>query len=316
MEIKVCYCKECYAQYSAPIIEHARSAADAAAKGIKVKFLHTHTGRTRSNRTRWTFQITWPKEYSPSPVPILSVEKLPPVLERFIGTHGEDTVLPIDVVRESELLINYFVPVSFDYLIQRTLNKSAGCVYLSDSEREIRQIEDLAGEGMDAKRNEILASMSHEIPLFANIRLETLSEVRRLDGDAFAAYRAALDQAASEASREGTTAERSRQIYFDVIQPKLSALERKYEVMRKRSKTDLILSYGVPAATLAMGVICGASHGVGGVLEITGGLQLVKNLAKELQPIQQTDAALDPIRSDPMYFLLKMKKAHAKDCSG
>jgi hypothetical protein len=315
MEEKLCFCEDCYERYSAPIIEHARSAADEAAKRIKVKFLRAFKERNRSNRILFLFQIKWPKEYSSSYAPIFSLKKLPPALERFIAAHGEESTLPIDLVRETGMLLSHFVPVSLDYMIQRALDASAGCVYLSDSAREVRQIADLAGESENVERNEILASMSHEIPLFANIRLETLLKVRRQDGDAFVAYRAALDQAASEASRKGMTPAQSRQIYSDVIQPKLSALERKYDVIRRRSKSDLVISYAMPAAILAMGVICGPSHGIGSLLEVAGGWELVKNLARQLQPIQQAAASLDPIRIDPMYFLLKMKKAHARDCS-
>jgi len=315
-ETESCLCKECYGNYAVPILDNSHAIADSAAEQTKVTFEYALRRPRRTKANQLVFRIDWPEEYSPRPAPYLSVSEseLHPVLGEFLKGRNEETVIPVNVVQESDLLANFFLPVALDFMIQSFLGASAGCVYLSNSAREVRQIEKLGGADADSTRNEILAAMSHEIPLFANIRLETLLKVRRSDGDAFEAYRAALHSAANEAVQKGITPVQSRQIYFDVIHPKLSALERKYQVLRSRSKTNLIYSYGVPIATLAIGAICGPTHGLGGLLEIAGGLELVKNVAKQLQPLQNADSSLDPVRSDPMYFLLKMKRAHAKDC--
>ena len=182
-----CLCKEC-AEPFAPIFEQVKRAADDAAAHIRVKYLRSDEDDAAPAGRNWTFHFTWPPEYDPAPAPILSVQLLSPSLARFVGNPAnERKELPLELLRESNLLMSFFDEASQDYMLHSFLNETVGCVYLSDSDREVQQFRKLSGGKAEETRNAIFASMSHSVPLFADIRLETLVKVRMEDGGAFGA---------------------------------------------------------------------------------------------------------------------------------
>ncbi len=219
-------------------------------------------------------------------------------------------------MRDSEILMNFFGHASEDYILQEIYRRKGGCAYLSDSDREIKMLQQLLGMEPDsAERNAVFASMSHNIPLFSDIRLGTLVSLRQQEGDAFAAYRTALNEAAREANEKGITPERSKQIYSDILEPRVAALERKHRVLRERFKNDALIEFGVPIAALALGAFAGGGHpAAGGLLEIAGGIELIRSVGRHLKAFRDSGSSLDSVKTDPLYFLLRMKREHEKNC--
>jgi hypothetical protein len=281
-----------------------------------VRYLGAKHGRKKYRKNEWAFELTFPVDFDSGTPPLLFLDEPKAVLARFVQKKGtEGCEVPIEVVRDSGVLMAYFQHAAEDYILQKMYGRRASCAYLSDSGREIRLLGQLLGVGPEESRNAIFASMSHNIPLFADIRLETLVSLRQQEGDAFAAYRAALNEAAREASQKGVTQERSREIYSDILYPRLTALERRYEVLRGRFKSDVLLDIGVPAAALVVGALSCGSHPVAGnLLEAAGGLELIRSASKHLKSFRESEAPLDGVKSDPLYFLLRMKREHNKTC--
>ena len=309
-----CLCKDCSLNYS-DVFSRVETAAREAASAVRVTYLgQGHTGKKKLGE--WLFRFTWPAEYEPAPAPLLYVNKLPAAIASFVADRkNEGLDVPTEMIRESAFLMMYFQHTSEDFILHNLFSRAAGCVDLSDSASEVSRFRSLAGCDREESRNEVFASMAHNVPLFADIRLETLVKVRQQDGEAFAAYRAALNEAANEASQRGTTAAQSQEIFSDVIQPKLTALERKHDVLRERIKKDALINYGVPFAALAIGAISGATHPMmGNLLQLAGGLDLVKTLAKQIHSLNLSEASLDTVKADPLYFLLRIKREHEKDC--
>jgi hypothetical protein len=282
-----------------------------------VKYLGAKHGRKKYRKNEWAFELTFSADFDPDTPTLLFLDEPRPVLERFVQKKGtEGSQLPIELVRDSGILMGFFEHASWDYILQENFRRTASCAYLSDSGREIKLLGQLLGESPEDARNATFASMSHNIPLFADIRLETLVSVRQQDGDAFAAYRGALNEAAREANQQGITPARSREIYSDIIVPKLVALERKYEVLRGRFKTDVLLDIGVPIAALVIGALSAGSHPfAANVLETIGSLDLVRSAGRHLKSARGSESSMDTVKSDPLYFLLRMKREHDKSCA-
>jgi hypothetical protein len=310
-----CLCKKCWAGFS-PVFHQVRNAAWDAAEQVKVRYLGAKFGRKRYRKNEWAFHLTFPDNFGASIPELLFIKEPKPVLKRFLekkASEGSD--LPIDLVRESGLLMSYFHHSSEDYILQRMYHRKASCAYLSDSGREISLLGKLLGESQEDARSAVLNSMSHDVSLFADIRLETLVNVRQQDGSAFAAYRSALNQAVKQASEKDNSPEQAKQIYSDILYPQLTSLERKYEVLRGRFKKDVLVDIGVPVAALVIGALSGGSHPTAAsFLEAVGGLELLRTAGKHWKSIRDFDAPSDTVKVDPLYFLLRMKREHEKAC--
>jgi hypothetical protein len=311
-----CVCKKCIEGFS-PVLNQVRNAAWDAADLIKVKYLGAKHGRKKYRKNEWAFEITFPPDFDADTPTLLFLDNPKPVLEKFVQKKGtEGSELPVEVVRDSGVLMAYFKHAAEDYMLQRLYRRRASCAYLSDSGREIRLLGQLLGESQEDRRSAVFASMSHDVPLFADIPLETLVSVRQQDGEAFAAYRGALNQAVKEANEKCITPERSKEIYSDILYPQLTALERKYQVLRGRLRNDVLFDVGVPIAAMIMGALSGGSHPLAAnLLEAVGGVELLRSAGKHLKSMRDSDAPLDSVKSDPLYFLLRMKREYDKNCT-
>jgi hypothetical protein len=154
--------------------------------------------------------------------------------------------------------------------------------------------------------------MAHEIPLFVNVALETLVRVRQEESDSFSAYRGALNDALREAGKQGIGIKSVREIYQDIVFPKLSALELREKTLNKRFGKNLLVGYVPSAATLAIGLFTDAqSSGMG---QVVGKFIEAFGLGILCNQVAQFGTSKDSVRSDPFYFLLKLKRSHEGDC--
>ncbi len=259
-------------------------------------------------------RIGWPDEYGQSVSNSLFLSA-PDLVKAIRELAKSNTRLPVDFVRNSGILFHYFEKPAFDYILHSLYNGAADWRYLSDSVLETRLFRSLAGGGeSEEARNIALDAMAHEIPLFTNVALGTLVRVRQEESDSFSAYRGALNDALREAGKQGIGIKSVREIYQDIVFPKLSALELKEKTLNKRFGKNLLLGYVPSAATLAIGVFTDAqSAGMG---QLMGKFIEAFGLGILCNQVAQFGASKDSVKNDPFYFLLKLKRSHDKDCAG
>ncbi len=314
--LEICLCPECAARFE-PIREQVngvvRASADRLSKELKITrsadFEDVHLAIKRGEVS--VLRVDWPASYNQAgPTFMISTE--PAKVARITELVEPGRELPRELIAELDLAIHYLRNPAWDYLMHGTVNSGADWSYLSDSTLETSLFQSLTNHSPDDARNKRLAAMAHEVPLFSEVSLPILLEVRQQESDIFASYRSAVNEALNSASAGGEGPINAREIYSDVIAPKLIVLEARQRSLSKRFGKNVALSYVPSLATLAVGTFAGAH--AAGAGEIVGKLVEAFGLGAFCNQLIQHGAAIDSIKTDPFYFLLKLKRAHEQDC--
>jgi hypothetical protein len=323
-ELYLCEEHKCRCEaIGAEFIKVAKSASDELAERVTVTYTtddeilslypdRDATSVLKLQQSLCILKVGWPDDYGQKVSNSLFLSD-PDLVKSIRELAKSDTRLPVDFLRRNGILFHYFEKPAFDYVLHSVFNGAADWRYLSDSVLETRLFRSLAGGGeSEEAKNIALDAMAHEIPLFVNVALETLVRVRQEESDSFSAYRGALNDALKEAGKQGIGIKSVREIYQDIVFPKLSALELREKTLNKRFGKNLLLGYVPSAATLAIGVFADAqSAGMG---QFMGKFIEAFGLGILCNQVAQYGASKDSVKNDPFYFLLKLKKSHENAC--
>ena len=130
--------------------------------------------------------------------------------------------------------------------------------------------------------------------------------IRRNDYQGFLDYRNTIRAIIADHLQSGGTVSEAdaRQIYLDVLRPRLEGLANQIAKQRRQNRKSALVSLGVPAALLSIGIVGGVLPvEVSNLLKIGGTLGLINEGLKGLL------TAPMPTRSNSLYFLLELEKA-------
>ncbi len=217
--------------------------------------------------------------------------------------------LPVSLARNLQLQRKFSGIIAnsatFGILASEILKTS----FLTDNPLDISFLRSISDQpDVDARNKVAFEHLSSIVPFVGDIRIPDLIKLRHREEEAFLNYRKALNKAIADfrSSDSNFTEKQAREIYSDVIQPRLAALDKRVKIAKK----DL-LKKGVRSLVAAAGVI---SFGLYSGLFSAETAELIKNLglakiaydaAQTVIPIGEARSA---IKNDDLYFLWKAKK--------
>lgn len=175
---------------------------------------------------------------------------------------------------------------------------------LTNSQLEVQLMNYVANSGQNIDRNQILQrELACELPLLLGIPLESLLEIREKEHEAFLVYRDSIRVATNEYMSKRLNPEDAKQLYADVILPKLNSLNLEVKAIKDRAWRNLKLDIGVI-------VTCGVFGLLSNLLAIqipllaASGIA-IKDIAKNIR-----DGLVTPseIKRNDFYFLWKSSK--------
>lgn len=181
--------------------------------------------------------------------------------------------------------------------------------FLTDNPLDISFLRTVTNSPEINSRNQIaFKHLTSMVPFVEDVRLRDLLKLRKREEEAFLNFRKAINQAISDfRSLSSNFSEKdARQVYSDVIQPRLAALDKRVNV----AKRDL-LKKGIRSVATAVGII---SFGLYSGLFSEETAELIKTLglAKIAYDVGQAvipvGEAKSGIKTDDLYFLWKAKK--------
>ena len=225
--------------------------------------------------------------------------KLPPELTK--GLSSSRTLSPEEVLKHN-LLDHVFFPSMKDLFFQRHRHGFAGATYLSDLPSEVEFLETLRiQDEVDKWKLAVLQNLTHSIPLFHDLPLERIFEIRHREEQAFRNYRNAISKAI-RLTPVGNDPERAaRTIWEDQIRPEVERLESKAALIRK-GFVNALATRAVPTSMLiAVGLF--GSHfpsGLDSAIEVLAGCSLLRDMLPS-----RRGSVDEQLGAEDYYFLLR-----------
>lgn len=184
-----------------------------------------------------------------------------------------------------------------------------GSSFLTEKSIHVDYMKEISGNEEFNKKNTIaLKHLTTIIPFLKNVEIKNLIKLREREGDSFLQFRAVLGKAISEfRSTRGTFSEKdARILYSDVIEPKLSSLEKRVD----NAKKDLISSTYRPLIGAVGAISFGLFSGFlsSELLGIAGALGFTKFSSDLIQNVMSLGDGYKEIRNEDLYFLWKVKR--------
>ena len=152
----------------------------------------------------------------------------------------------------------------------------------------------------------LAAQLTHSIPLFSEVSIPGVLRVRKEGNEPLVLYRAALAQIVRDHLSKGelVTVERAREIFCEVLEPKLVSLKAEAKAMRAKSVKKAVAKVGVPAALVCLGVWGGfLPAALAALFKALGGISMAANMAETLAAMEKNPYEL---HSHNLYFLLRL----------
>lgn len=181
--------------------------------------------------------------------------------------------------------------------------------FLTDNPLDISFLKTISNNpDIDARNNIAFEHLSSMVPFVGDIRIPDLLKLRNREEEAFLNYRKALNKAVGEfTSRDAAfTKKQAREIYSDVIEPRLAALDQRVKVAKKDLLKKGIRSVATVAGVISFGLYSGFfSAETAELIKNLGLAKIVYDAAQTAIPIGEAKSA---IKTDDLYFLWKAKK--------
>ncbi len=180
--------------------------------------------------------------------------------------------------------------------------------FMTNSQLEVDLLNYISNNDVHINHNEIIQrELSCDIPLILGVSPEYLLEIREKDHEAFLVYRDSITMAINEYLSKGLNIKDTRQLYGDIIQPKLNLLNLQIKSIKDRAwrnlKTDVTILvtcgvFGFLSNLLAFQIPLFTASGIS-ILDI------VKNLKSSISTPEEA-------KTDSFYFLWKASKNDVK----
>jgi hypothetical protein len=201
--------------------------------------------------------------------------------------------------------------IAIDVAAQQVYSTRFNASYLTNRTGEAQFLKLLHEDDRLADRTAPLcAQLTHSIPLFTDLPLDTVMRIRKQDYAAFESYRAALGQIVKRHIAGGgklNTME-AKELYSDVLEPEILKLEQQATTERKSALRKSVIDAGMTAGVIAFGAYTGLlpTH-LTELCAAVGGVKLATDLAKAVAAIQRNP---NEVRNSNLYFLLRLRQEH------
>lgn len=199
--------------------------------------------------------------------------------------------------------------IAMDVIAQILFDKhsNGGLGYLTGMPGEIEFLSSVKQERETALRTAAVAErLTHEVPVFSDAPIESIVELRRQQRDAFVLYRSALKEIIRNhlAAGGGISEDDAKQIYGDILAPRLAKLAIEAEATRRLLRRRALVKAAASTAILTVGLIGGVFPAqISELLKAVGGFSIARDIVESVVGV--TETAVDVRRSD-LYFLLRL----------
>jgi hypothetical protein len=240
----------------------------------------------------------------------IETSQLPPTLLRKLA-HKQRTSeckLSSSEILKAHLLTALILGIATDVSCLRFYCSNSNLKYLTDRNTDISILQAATEEHNFLKYDNILSSqLIFELPFFSNISLPSLLKIRQNEYDAFSSYRETISHLISEYIAHGhqLSPDMANQIYSDVIQPKVSKLDRRISSIRKSALLKSIAQVVVSTSSLFFGLYGNYMPPPLQTTLISLGVGSAVSTAKSLSNIIGTPTE---IKNHNLYFVWKLSK--------
>lgn len=190
-----------------------------------------------------------------------------------------------------------------------TFSELLGTSYVTDSQLDLSYMQSTSIDRAIAQRNKIIADhLCSLLPFLPDVPLTSIIKLRKNEGDAFLAFRQALQHIIDNAANvdKPFTSADAQQLYSDVLRPELaklsSMLSKRRRTLVSQATRQTIAAFG--AGTLTFGIYSGlATATVPAVAATLGALGTAQIIMKWLN----AQDARDAVSQHHLYFLLRVQ---------
>jgi hypothetical protein len=241
---------------------------------------------------------------------ILTTSKLSPILLKKAASNPS---LKQYQLSSSEILRGHVIKgllqgIATDVTCLKFYCSNSNLKYLTDRKLDVSILQATTEEHNFLKYNDVLSSqLMFEMPIFSNISLSTLLKIRANEYDAFTSYRETINHLVNEYVAQGRelSPKIAKQIYSDIIQPKVSRLDKRISSIRASAILRSTATVALSTSSLIFGLYGNYLPPAFQAALISLGLTSAVGTAKSLPNIIGTPAE---IRNDNLYFLWKLSK--------
>jgi len=254
----------------------------------------------------YSIEVKVPEEINHHKLMKRMLHKLPEWLEtRYMNTETNVTLGKRDMKKlgiPDSYIQNIASSVIFSQMLYTLQGLNAS--FLTNSHIEVQLLNYIANSDENINKNQILQrELACELPILLGIPLESLLEIREKEHEAFLVYRDAIRVATDEYMSKGLNPEDAKQLYEDIILPKLNSLNLAVKVIKDRAWRNLKLDIGVLVTCGVFGLLSNLLAMQIPLLAASG--IALKDIAKNLR-----DGLVTPseIKENDFYFLWKSSK--------
>jgi len=180
--------------------------------------------------------------------------------------------------------------------------------YLTDLEGEATFLQRIDADSLALQTAKACETLTHSIPMFPDLPLHTIAELRREEPEAFLRYRNALTGIIRDHVQDpkGLTEKDARALYVDWLRPELDGLETAAKGSWKVGAARVAQKAAVTGAVVALGVYTNLLSAAGAAILKALGLTYVANTIDEA--IGETRRASEDVKKHNLYFLLRAKR--------
>jgi hypothetical protein len=283
------------------------------AKRLAAEHFKRFTATYLPHRSKPGFRIEGPIEYVEHGALVQTYDELPERLPNSLRCLNEDAEaarLSIRALRNSHLIEDIFETIAVDVIHQQIEGALRPLNYLMGRRGEAEFLSKLSPDHELERRTAALcAHLTHAIPRLMDVPLSSVLAIRQREHQSFLDYRNTIRSIISEHLQRGGEVSNAdaRQIYLDVLRPRLDKLKSETENERRRNRRNAVISVGVPAALLSIGIVGGVlPPEIAGLLKISGTVGLVNEGLKGFLAAVTTPTST---RNNSLYFLLELDAA-------
>ena len=181
--------------------------------------------------------------------------------------------------------------------------------FLTDNPLDISFLRNVTNSPEIDSRNQVAFKyLTSMVPFVGDVRIRDLLKLRKREEEAFLNFRKALNQAISEfRSLSSNFSEKdARQVYSDVIQPRLAALDKRVSVAKRDLLKKGIRSVATGVGIISFGLYSGLFSGeIAELIKTLGLAKIAYDVGQTAIPVGEAKSA---IKTDDLYFLWKAKK--------
>jgi hypothetical protein len=288
------------------LLKHVEVLADEYRKMVSAKLIKDER---REKLGIYCVEMKVPEEISHHKSMIRTLYKLPAWLKtKYMNTETTVTLGKREL-RKLGIPDSYIQSQAYSVMFSQVLSTLQGldASLLTNSHLEVQLLNYIANSDENINRNQVLQrELACELPILLGIPLESLIEIREKEHEAFLVYRDSIRIATNEYISKGLNSKDAKQVYEDLILPKLNSLNLEVKVIKDRAWRNLKLDisvlvtcgvFGLLSNLLAMQIPLLAASGVTGVTLV----DIAKNFG---------DASGTPseIKKDDFYFLWKASR--------